>query len=601
MITAPYNFVPLNKEVFYPEWSDKVSHDIPFEDGISGEIEVQIEAKSPIFIKDNTDIKEFCHFEGKRYIPGSSLKGMIRTLVEVISFSKLSLQDKKLSYRDLNNPAYKKKAMNQNKIYMGWLKKDKDRWIIESLGKVTALTSRIKYSEMKNCLTEDEINTIKRKKEAFEKYKVIEDLNKLQTPRGTIVFTGSTGKKTREFLFPNSVYETYILEKDVVQTFLDAYYINTPNENLNWKNLWKEKLNNGGKVPIFFQMNHNKILHFGLSMLYKLPYENSLQELLENYQNYKNEFDMAETIFGSLSSEKELKGRVYFSHLKCVKEVKSSKEAKLPLSSPRPTFFPNYIVQNHKNGKAKFFITYDDNNAILRGFKFYPPKKQIIYYDEICQQNNKLCTSFKPLDVGSIFQGKIKFHNLKRSEIGALLSALTFFKQDGYFHKIGMAKAYGFGTVKVKIKSYSLDRTVDDYINEFITIINKNLNIDLVNHSRIKTLLQLSSYELNEKFLQVMNLKQFICAKKPSNKWVLQEVTIPKETNNSITKEKKLQNPVVAEYSIVDIAKEVKKTSDEVIKFILSSSLPIKKDNLNKNTILKEAQAKGIINKIKQQ
>ena len=79
MITAPYNFVPLNEKVFYPPWSDDVSHDIPFSDGESGEIELKIEAKSPIFIRNhyqdgdefykdkngNKISKEFCSFKNE--------------------------------------------------------------------------------------------------------------------------------------------------------------------------------------------------------------------------------------------------------------------------------------------------------------------------------------------------------------------------------------------------------------------------------------------------------------------------------------------------------------------------------------------------------
>ena len=30
MITAPFNFVPLSDKVFFPDWADSVSHDIPF-------------------------------------------------------------------------------------------------------------------------------------------------------------------------------------------------------------------------------------------------------------------------------------------------------------------------------------------------------------------------------------------------------------------------------------------------------------------------------------------------------------------------------------------------------------------------------------------
>lgn len=47
MIKAPYNFVPLENKAFYPSWTNHISQDIPFEDGVSGSIEYTIEAKTP--------------------------------------------------------------------------------------------------------------------------------------------------------------------------------------------------------------------------------------------------------------------------------------------------------------------------------------------------------------------------------------------------------------------------------------------------------------------------------------------------------------------------------------------------------------------------
>ena len=193
MITAPYNFVPLNKEVFFPPWAEAVSHDVPFKDGESGVIDITITAKSPIFIRDHQTPEEFCQHNGRYYIPGSSVKGMIRTLLEIMSFAKLKLQDKTLSYRDLNNPAYKKKAMDANKIYMGWLHIKDDSWIIENIGNVTKGNTRIKYSQMYDYLPEKSVNKIKKAKEAYKKYAAV-SFEQLDTPVGTIVFTGKYRK-----------------------------------------------------------------------------------------------------------------------------------------------------------------------------------------------------------------------------------------------------------------------------------------------------------------------------------------------------------------------------------------------------------------------
>src|SRR5680860_845721 len=53
-VKSVYNFVPAPKEdeVFKPDWAEQVSHDIPFSDGESGEIELKITAESPIFIRN---------------------------------------------------------------------------------------------------------------------------------------------------------------------------------------------------------------------------------------------------------------------------------------------------------------------------------------------------------------------------------------------------------------------------------------------------------------------------------------------------------------------------------------------------------------------
>ncbi len=135
MITAPYNFVPLNKEVFYPSWSEQVSHDIPFEDGESGEIEITITAKSPIFIRDHENSEEFCQHNGEYYIPSTSIKGMVRNVLEIMSFGEMRIDEKKLSQpmtvRDMSNS----KELVGVATGCGFLKQDtQGKWFIEDYG-----------------------------------------------------------------------------------------------------------------------------------------------------------------------------------------------------------------------------------------------------------------------------------------------------------------------------------------------------------------------------------------------------------------------------------------------------------------------------------
>jgi hypothetical protein len=53
-VKSTYNFVPALKEeeVYKPGWQDIVSHDIPFSDGESGEIQLVLKAETPVFIRN---------------------------------------------------------------------------------------------------------------------------------------------------------------------------------------------------------------------------------------------------------------------------------------------------------------------------------------------------------------------------------------------------------------------------------------------------------------------------------------------------------------------------------------------------------------------
>jgi len=98
------NFIDINEKVLLVEDKD-VSHDIPFKNEYSGVITIDIVSKSPIYIRnhyveedepysymglDQKPIsKKFCHYNGTPYIPSSSIKGMIRNILELISYGKL--------------------------------------------------------------------------------------------------------------------------------------------------------------------------------------------------------------------------------------------------------------------------------------------------------------------------------------------------------------------------------------------------------------------------------------------------------------------------------------------------------------------------------
>lgn len=85
MIKAPYNFVPLNKYVYIPEWNNKISQDIPFEHSEDGTICLKLENVTPLYIRNGSSQKECINESfsahivdnyGRKiyYIPATSIK-----------------------------------------------------------------------------------------------------------------------------------------------------------------------------------------------------------------------------------------------------------------------------------------------------------------------------------------------------------------------------------------------------------------------------------------------------------------------------------------------------------------------------------------------
>lgn len=511
MITAPYNFVPLNEKVFFPPWAEDVSHDIPFEDGESGEIDITITAKSPIFVRDHQNPKEFCQHNGQYYIPGSSVKGMVRNVLEIMSFSKMSfIDDKTYSVRDLKYKKYMDRAKN---VLCGWLFYDEGGKLkIEDCGE----PYRIKYDEIERKFRGEFqkskfmdgifINANSPYKKAYEKYNLInEDIfqnfynfsshrtdgseRKIVTFEesslnlGKLVLTGhpsarrepNNGRasgKIYDFVFMQKETSNILdVSKEVFDNFKFAYFdkrTTQPKESEDWE-FWKERLNMGDRVPVFFHKNFSSVSSFGLSYLYKFPYTKSImQALIENHGS--DEIDLAESIFGfSRKVEDEQisrKGRVQFSHAKKMCNTQSLDSRYVLLGTPKASYYPIYLVQN--GGEYKTLM---DSNSILAGWKRYPVHKD---FNHRCHGESTQTTKMTPLNQNSRFKLKVRFHNLKKVEIGALLSALTFHgDSDKYFHSLGLAKSYGYGKVSLGItKTSSLKYSQEEYIKAFESAVN---------------------------------------------------------------------------------------------------------------------------------
>ncbi len=559
-VKSTYNFVPApnEEEVFKPDWADQVSHDVPFSDGESGEIELKITAETPIFIRnghckedskafetyieekkknanfqpssaDQNKIDRYLSFsnfidekgEKQYFIPSSSLKGMFRNVLEIMTSSRMR-QIKGINnnsfdifgLRDMNNEEYKNNEIRG--VKSGWLKIENNKWAIFPCEnhRISLISIEEKYGLEANSLKN--LNVVEKYEQikfglgwALEKFSFVSDLGRFVGNeynfdnegdfQGSVVMFGDIYNKRFDFIFSNPNVESIDLEPGLIGRF-DS--LEQENENSLWKYLRNKKIN---EIPVFYKQetigNKTLIKHFGFSKLYKLNDGKYLNELnpIRSYLNsstYKK-MDLAESIFGQTRLDKSLKGRVFFSHAVCTSENEESIERiKRVLNSPKASFYPAYLKQSGTNGYLAANInysTYRNEEAELRGFKRYPIHIEI--KREIQTQNENISLLFKPLSAGSTFTAKIRFHNLRKAEIGALVSSISFHdNQEKFFHTIGGAKPFGFGKIRVTILSIEKYKL---YLQSFEELMNQ-LDSNWINSKALKELTSMASIPINE-------------------------------------------------------------------------------------------------------
>lgn len=469
----PYTFVPFADNVYLLDDKEKemLSHDIPFENHLSGTIFVDFESITPFCVcgedGNNTNIS------GKFFIPGTSLKGMIRNVFEIITMSNArnGIANKRYSMRDLRNNAYELKAANHPQ---------KSGFLIQINGKTfihPCTNEKCSYKEIER---DEGISGLKECRSVKDKYAKLESpIVEYEDGSFTMwFFSGFMNNKKHEFLFdiPKTFNNLIPLKENEYQEFIFIH--EKENENASWK-FWKRKLKNyksvedikkdgyRGIVPCFFRTktdNEGKICvkDLGFSFLYRQPYQKKVHDFLPSAYN-QDGIDMAQSVFGYVEGSESLKGRVQF-ETSFIESATEQRAQTFILGSPKPTYYPFYLSQDD----PEKLHTYFSDRTHLSGFKRYLIQKTA---SSGKIPPSKVTKTFVPLSANTKFVSKIHFHNLRDFELGALIAAITFCnQQSSCFHSLGIAKPYGYGKLRVNNISVSLrDGQKLDYYQAFIS------------------------------------------------------------------------------------------------------------------------------------
>lgn len=483
---APYNFVPLNEKVVKSEWETWKGLP-PFDrynkDTLSGTIQISLTTKTPLYIRDmkpkmedDNPVTFFGKSIGEARIPGSSIRGMIRNLVEIASYGKFHFtdRDRRLYYRAVADTSslgqsYRSDMLDMNgikpKANPGVLIKEGEEYYIKPSKKVDGVSifridkSHPVFAGMKG-FKRIKFIPVREKEHQEEKrifrYAEVSTVGTTGTDEGYVIKTGNMFKKKREWIiFLSDQNRTPIpVPKKVIEDYKNDI---TRNEQFDLLNALK---NNPNGVPCFYLANQEKVTVFGHNPFFRKPYGKSIGDFIPKALNESETPDISEAIFGN---ELHAASRVFFEDLFLnpgQKDIFLEKTSPKILASPKPTTFQHYIKQPlGERTPRERLISWKDKGDI-RGYKLYwhrdTQKTDAHCWSEGKIVNNAQHTIVTPVIPGIVFTGAIRFDNLSPIELGALLFVLEL--PENHYHKLGMGKPLGLGSVKIETSVSLSDR-----------------------------------------------------------------------------------------------------------------------------------------------
>lgn len=483
-VHAPYHFVPLSKWVYMPDWAHLVSHDVPFEDGISGVIDYTLTNNTPLCVGDKQDEHSIVriarnHPGGRPIIPGSSIKGMLRNTLDIAAFGKFNqVDDRKLSYRDITGSDVYKNQMRNNKA--GWLNYDrsKKQWSFTPCKFV-----KVHNNDIRQRLGID----IQNHQSAIEKYSLLpiteevsasisEPIGKQQNRWARELSDGSTighcifvndrvGGKANTAKYYDFSYFFYDIEAqayyDIEPQVTDCFrYNRAVKETIkgvqyDQVSYMQENAHPEYGIPVFASFSEGKVHSLGFAKMHRLPFKNSIHDLISNVAPehlFESWFSLSELIFGTLrEQELGIKSRVNFSDAILKGTETTIISGPLVLGTPKPSFVAAYLEQPVQGEYQTYGQTDDENKARLAGWKRYPVQDDFTIKQAL-NDNQNVASRLELLTENHQFTGRITFHNLKPEELAAMVWVITLNNSRDYYHTLGHGKPFGAGSVQFEIK-----------------------------------------------------------------------------------------------------------------------------------------------------
>lgn len=528
---APYNFVELPDQVVpAPKLPETNSYDSKRH---TGKITCTLTTASPLYIRCGLTQAEFEQkLEAKNLpdffytdlankqpvIPGSSLRGMLRTLLEIISFSKIDrVSDfQRFFFRavaaDKHDPLERvyKDAMKEHDrslVKAGYLARSGETWVIypakpiqgEPFAWVRKNLAQQQFPELAS-FDQSSDDRPQHIKISFgtankDKYKrlVVQEVGEPEAypmNQGMLVTSGnmkqdnnSNTPSTRQYhciIGARSNQAPLTINDEAIQHYRIALteFQQQPPFDEAWGVLVES-------YPVFYcppKAGQSTVTLFGHSPNFRIPYSHagngkaaSVGDFIPAHLTEQGNpalIDFADALFGYVRQAKQNNqaqqaraGRVFVTDAICTDSENPwlSDEVTIPqiLASPKPTTFQHYLVQtSDPKIELKHYGSQPGQETVIRGHKLYwhKGKNPSIDHPDPAETNETQLTRIKPIKPGAKFQFTLYFENLTDVELGALQWILDVAKQDKYRLSLGMGKPLGMGAVKIDYQLYISDR-----------------------------------------------------------------------------------------------------------------------------------------------
>lgn len=494
-VKAPYRFVPLSNLVVFPDWANDASHDKPFKDGICGELEIEITTHGEMCVggeqvpsseHEPGKVRFYRTPDNKPAIPATSLKGMLRNVVEIATFSRFKqVEDQKLGVRDISSSKnFYFSAIKLSQSQSGWLRFEDNKWVVYPCSYARVHQQEIltffdlryeswkdlksakqRYDQLGTC---PEVNFSKIA-DRYEEKQVT--LNKDSTLNGYLVVTGQPNgvfdknnintpipSKKYEFVFYDKKDNSFPITPKVMSEFRQIH-----EDTVEWQ-FWLNKLPSLKQgIPVFFNQEGQKIASLGLAKMYKLAYKNSIHDAINHTSTAHTQaekIDFADLLFGYIGEDTDnqqgLRGRVSLGIGSPQENITLKLTSPMVLSTPKPTYYPAYIRQDNKGNSFNQLM---QNKVELSGWKRYPIKPiNIPTLEPLVAENKNVQVRLETVPENTVFHSKIRIHNVRPVELGALIWSLRFGDNKDCYHGLGVGKPYGFGKVQLNINHAKLRR-----------------------------------------------------------------------------------------------------------------------------------------------